>query len=495
MRTATSVDQRTYSRGSLADTLLAQQKRWVCCEAQRQNVEALRESGTLAVVTGQQLGVFCGPVYTLYKAQTAIKLARRLEENLGCRVVPVFWLEGADHDLVEVSSARIVSRDAVTAVEYRGHVLGERGNLGAVGVLRFTADIERVCQEMLGSLPPSDFRDMIQRDFVAPYRKGATFVDAFALCLSRLFGSQGLVLMDPEEQSLKQLAAPLFLKELSEYDASHSRIRSASEALQAEFHAQVRPRATNLFRTDESGGRQAILPHGAGFILRDSGRRMEKDELMQHPEKLSPNVALRPVVQDMLLPTVAYVAGPGEVSYFAQLRGLYEWAGVPMPIVYPRASVTVIGSRMQKALDKLDLAVEDFGGDTEQLFAQIVDRKSGIREMFADASTPAIEAVNSLLPHVIAVDPTLQGTVAATRTHILKEFDRLKRRVLKAEKRKRDALRSTLVRAKAQLFPNGALQERALSSVYFFSRYGPAFQETLTRALSLDSSKHQVISI
>lgn len=493
---ASRVDARSLPRDTIADLLERQHGVWGCTDAQRHNIALLRSPETLAVVTGQQVGIFGGPLYTLYKALTAVALAAHLRRALGRAVVPVFWLEGGDHDLQEVAQTYLIQGGAVVQGRYQGHAPPEHGNLGSVGRLRFTRDIERVKEELMAAMPPSEFRQRAEEQWLAAYRQGATFLGAFAVSMSQLFGDTGLLFLDPESAEAKRLAAPVFSREIQSCATSYALLEEASRSLDRDYHAQVRPRATNLFVTGEAG-REAILPDRDSFVLRYSGQHYSGDALLQWiaetPERFSPNVALRPVVQDWLLPTVAYVAGPGEVAYFAQIKGLYDAFGVPMPVVHPRASLTIVEARVQKALQRAGLEMADMGHDLERIFQRVVLNESDIDSVFAAASPPIDTAIANMKPAIERVDPTLGRSVEATRALIRKELGKLKGRAVRAEKRKQETLYNMLAKAQAHLYPAGKPQERVLSPLYFFSRYGSKFFDTLGATVSLDTSEHQVL--
>ena len=237
------------------------------------------------------------------------------------------------------------------------------------------------------------------------------------------------------------------------------------------------------------------------FHLRNRGQSFTKDELLSRlgeaPEQFSPNVILRPLMQDLLLPTAAYVAGPGEVSYFAQYKGVYDWAGIPMPIIYPRASATLVESKVQKVLERYDLGVADFEEETDKVFRRLVvgGLEADVDEAFGGAMRHLHQAVEEVKPKVQEVDRTLVKAAEAARTSLVKELERLKERVVKAEKRNQDAIRGQLEKAAAGLYPGGKLQERTLSVLYFLNKYSPGLLADLHATLSLDTTAHQVVEL
>ncbi|MFQ5569095.1 MAG: bacillithiol biosynthesis cysteine-adding enzyme BshC [Rhodothermales bacterium] len=490
----------TRDRETLVEVLLEQNERWGLDPATRAHIEALRTSEAVAVVTGQQVGVLTGPLYTPYKTLTTLQLSRKLAEETGRPVVPVFWLEGTDHDLEEVVGVKMLRRNDVVSMRYTGHTLPEHGNLGPVGRLRLTEDIEDVLAQVEESLPPSEFRDPLLARLREAYRPGTTLLDAFARFMRALFPESGLVFLNPDDARLKRMAAPLFRQEIEDHTTSAARLREVSDTLEKGFHAQVQPRSTNLFLMD-GAGRYALDVEGEGFSLRGTDTSYSRDALLalldDEPERFSPNVVLRPLVQDILVPTAAYVGGPGEVSYFAQFKPIYAWAGVPMPIVYPRASVSLVEAKVQKVLDRYELDVFDVGEDLDRLFQRVVVGKMDVdvEALFKEAGRHLHQAVNALKPRVEQVDRTLGRSAEGVRAALLKEMAKFKTRVVRAEKNNHEAVRSQLEKAQVNLFPGGKLQERALSVLYFLNKYGLDLLTRLQRDLSLDTSEHQVIEL
>ena len=363
-------------RATLADVLLEQNERWGLGPKTRENIEALRERGTVAVVTGQQVGFLTGPLYTVYKTITALQLAEQLAEETGRTVVPVFWVEGEDHDFEEIAGVTVLSRNEARKIRYAGPEMPHEGNLGAVGRLPLDGQAEAALGELDEALPPTEFKDALMARVRDAYAADVHLEDAFVRLLRDFFPEAGLVFLNPDDVRLKALTAPLFRREIEDGEAAAARVERASEKLRGPFHAQVQARPLNLFLLDASGRHPIDLEGDGRFRLRNRGRSFTKDELLgrldEAPEQFSPNVILRPLMQDLLLPTAAYVAGPGEVSYFAQYKGVYDWAGIPMPIIYPRASATLVESKVQKVLERYGLGVADFEEETDKVFRRLV---------------------------------------------------------------------------------------------------------------------------
>lgn len=492
------------ARDAVADALRRQNERHGGLSgATAAHIEALRDPASVAVVTGQQVGLFGGPLYTVLKTITALQCAEAWAEELGRPVVPVFWVEGEDHDFAEIRAAHVLRRNAVVTLRYTGHAEPDDGNLGAVGRLTLTEQITRVLDQLDDALPPSDFKPDVMALARDAYAPGVTLEDAFTRLVRGLFPDAGLVFLNPDDPALKAVAAPLVRRELTDPAASAARVQAASAQLEADgFHAQVRARPTNLFLL--TGGQRRRLDWSeddGAFTVYGTGETKTQSELLAlletTPEAFSPNVVLRPLVQDLLVPTMAYVAGPGETSYFAQYGGVYEWAEVPRPLVYPRASATLVEGKVQKVLDKFDLTVDAFAEDADALFQRVVveQMEVDVDAAFGEALPQVHRAVSALKQTAQAVDPTLGKAAEATRAALMGELNDLKSRIVRAEKRSQDALRQQLDKAYANVRPEGTWQERLVSVLYFLNKYSPALLTDLRAALSPDTRAHQVVEL
>jgi bacillithiol biosynthesis cysteine-adding enzyme BshC len=490
----------TRDRDTLADTLLEQNERWGLPDPVRVNINALRQPDSVAVVTGQQVGLLTGPLYTIYKTITTLQLTDQLVDETGRTVVPVFWMAGEDHDFEEVAHTHVLQHNDLVELAYEAPADSSE-NVGAVGRLVLTEQIEAVLDGLDDTLPPSDFKPGLMEHVRAAYQPGTTLGDAFGRLLRALFPDTGLVLMSSDDAGLKQLAAPLFRRELTDYAEAYGRIEATSDVLKRDYHAQVHARPTNLFWLESSRRLPIDAQDDGSFVLRGTERTFTQAELLDRldtaPEQFSPNVVLRPLMQDKLLPTAAYVAGPGETSYFAQYRGVYDWAEIPMPIIYPRASVSLVESKVEKVLDKFDLSVADLVEGVDPLFQRIVvdAMDVDVEGVFEDVTRSLHQAINELKPAVEAVDSTLARSAEATRSALMKEMESFKSRVVRAEKNNQEEVRAQIEKAYANLVPGGALQERVVSVLYFLNKYSPELLRELRAVLDTDTTVHHVVSL
>ena len=496
---AEAAARRPADRDVLADVLLDQNERWGLEAATERHIETLRDPESIAIVTGQQVGLFTGPLYTIYKTITSLQLAEEWAEQTGRPVVPVFWVEGEDHDFDEIATAHVLNRNEVVSLSYAPD-LGD--NPGAVGRLSLTDAIDEVLDRLDEALPPSDFKPAVMERVRAAYRPGTRLEDAFAQLMRSLFEDDGLVFMNPDDARLKALSQPLFRRDLKEPTVSTGQVDATSRMLRDRgYHAQVTARPTNLFWLGDDGRHAIDLGDDGTFALRGTDRRFSRadllDRLDDEPERFSPNVVLRPLMQDHLLPTAAYVAGPGEVSYFAQYGGVYDWADLDMPLIHPRASVSLVESKVQKVLDKYDRSVAAFGTGLDALFQEIVveTMEVDVDAAFSDTLPQIHKAINTLKPEVEAVDRTLGASAEATRAAIVDEMDRLKQKVVRAEKRQQDEVRAQLEKAQVNLRPRGTLQERMINVLYYLNKYNLDLLDDLRYQLSTDTSAHQVVEL
>lgn len=482
-------------RDTLADVLLEQNAHWGMDDAVRANIESLRRADSVVTITGQQVGLFSGPFYTILKTITTLQTAEQLAGETGRPVVPVFWLGTEDHDFEEIASAHFLRRNEVETLTYP-----RPAQVGAVGRMRFDETIDELVERADAILPPSDFKAGLMEHVRTAYRSGRTFGEAFARLMAALFDGSGLVLVDASDARLKKLAVPLFDREIADPEPLSAGVQATSEKLAQHYHQQVQVRPANLFLLDDAA-RRAVDVLDSRFELRDASSSWSKEELAdllrRDPARFSPNVVMRPLMQDVLFPTALYVAGPSEIAYYAQYRSAYDWAGLPMPLIYPRASATLVESKVGKVIEKFGLEVDDFEDDVERLFQRVVlsGMEVDVDELFKDASRHVHEAVNTLKPEVEKVDPTLVRSAEAVRSALMSTLMDFKSKVVRAEKRSHDEVRDQLRKADVNLFPTGKPQERVISVLYFLNKYSLGLIDDLRASLSTDTTEHQVVDL
>jgi bacillithiol synthase len=488
------------NRAQLVSVLLEQNQDIGASEQTLEHIRWLGKENGVAIVTGQQVGILGGPLYTLYKAISALKLAAHLNATIPAyKFVPVFWLEGEDHDFEEVNSIQVLNHDHLpAAIDYLPDGKPLERNIGAVGNHIFGNGVDTFFEKLRESLPASEFTPSVIDLFRAYYASGSTMLGSFARLMNRLFEGRGLVFINSNDRSLKRLLIPIFKKELNEVPRVSQLIIGQSAGLEERYHAQIKPKAVNLFLFHKEG-RYLIEPREKDFSLKGTRQYFQKEELLrmadETPEVFSPNVALRPVCQDTLLPTLAYVSGPGEIAYFAQLRPVYEHFNVPMPIIYPRASATIAENRHQKTMEKYDLSIEDLFQPPEKLEKKIVDIVSevDVDEMFADAQKRFSDIANEMKFGLNYIDPTLLGALESTKSKVEQALQVLKEKASSAQKQRHEIALRQLQRITNSIHPGNNLQERELNVATFMNKYGLELINRLYADLEIGSTEHQII--
>ncbi len=467
-----------------------------------QHVEDLALPNCFAVVTGQQAGLFAGPLYTVYKAFTAIRLTEELRAR-GVAAVPVFWLDTDDHDLAEVTRSTVVAADSsIHVMDYRQLLFdGVSESTRPVGSIPLPPTIRQAVEDYVSRLPGTDWKEQTRARLASAYSPQTGFADAFGRLMADLFAGHGLVLFDPRDQDAKRLAAPLFQTALKEAQEINSELSARSRALEAAgFHNQVSilENSTLLFYLNE-GRRMALVAKKDDFTLKGTELRLSLDKLRQEvaatPESFSPNVLLRPLVQDTLFPTICYVGGPGEIAYFAQAEPLYRRFGRPMPVIWPRVSLTLLEAETAAAMTRYGLSLADCFLGRERVLGRMLeslgnDDAVGTLTSLQEQLTRAFE---DLRPIMAAAEASLGPATDTARSKILHHLAGMRAKFVQSEGRQNSELLKKAELLLNSCCPNRNLQERELGICQFLSRYGPGVMETIYSFMRLDRFIHRVL--
>ena len=486
-------------RGEVAALLVAQQ------EARGAPADAIVAAGQLAdpravaIVTGQQAGLFGGPLFTLLKALTTIRLARRVRHDHGIPVVPIFWIDAEDHDWDEVRSCGVLDSDLalreIAAPPPEG--AGER----SIGALRWSDAVSEAVAALGDALPATEFTAWTLEMAQEAYRPGRTVSESFARLLDAVLGPHGLVVFDASDRDAKRFAAATFVRELETAGASAlAAARAGADLVARGYHMQVTPHegSAALFYLD--GGRRHIRSRGDVFLLEDEDA-VGVPELLERarrdPGAFSPNVLLRPIVQDTFFPTACYVAGPNELAYLAQLRGIYQAFGVPMPLVQPRASATLLDAAAVRFLTRHRVPFEQLQAQDEHALNELLRKllPPSVERAVTEARDKIAGGMEAVITAVPAIDPTLEGKARSVLGRMEHELSSLHTKILQAAKRRDETLRRQFVHLQAQAFPGGHPQERVVGGISFLNRYGPALVTRLLDELPIDSGTHWVVTI
>ncbi len=461
-------------RREVARAILATTREWGGDEAAVRAAGRAGEPEALAVVTGQQPGLFGGPLYSLVKALSTVAAAGEIEAETGRPTVPLFWIEGDDHDFEEIRTAWVL--DAAGEPRSFRYCPGEE----APGRPAFRRVLEESVEALVGAvgevLPRTEFTEEALGAVAAAYAPGRTLVEAFGRLLLALTRGTGLAVLDPTGAAMKGAAAPMYRVAAANLAEGRRRIETANARL-AEFGlpAQAATEGYGIFSTAGPDGRRRKWNPGAA----GSGAA----STLPPTETLSAAVLLRPLVQDFLLPTAAYVGGPSELAYHAQIGGLYALHGLPRPLVLPRHQVAILTAAHRRVLERDGIAFDDLSaGDESALNRLAADPEA--TAAIADARGALDAGLDRVETALTALDPTLTAVARKAKGRMLGALSDLESKALRSAKRRDEDRRRRFHRARAALFPAGVPQERRLSPLVFTNRYGPDLSSWLLRALS-----------
>lgn len=465
------------------------------------NIDRLAQSGSVAVVTGQQAGLFTGPLYTILKALTAVRLARQLEER-GINAVPVFWIAAEDHDFDEVNHTELIDREgALRRIDYPA-TPGTEGQ--PVGSITIGASMEEKITQLAALLPESEFTPPLIESLAVSYRPGTGFAEAFARMMTRLIGHYGIVLIDPLDEGLKEIAGPIYSRALTRLpDFAANLVRQSAALELAGYHAQVHtgPEVVPLFVLEEGRRRALILGDDGRVRLKAGSRSFDygtiSAQVEENPGLFSPNVTLRPIVQDYLLPTAAIIGGAAEIAYFAQLRPNYELLGRIAPLILPRASVTLVEKRHAKTMDRFNIGFTDLFEGGEALLRKVVEENldNSTALLFDETERMFNDQLEKLRQSLQGIDPTLAESVRGGREKILYQVNNLRTRFVHSRGRRDDVTRHQIERLSTALYPHRNLQERELNICYFLARYGFGMIDQIHDAIDPEAHLHGLVMV
>jgi bacillithiol biosynthesis cysteine-adding enzyme BshC len=489
-------------RERVSAILERQNKSWGASPQTLANLGRLR-GGAYAVVTGQQVGLFGGPMFAIYKAMTAVKLAEEATAA-GIDAVPVFWLATSDHDLAEVNHVSIPGPDGVLrTLATSSHSIPD----APVGNVQLGEEILPLVEEAAALLGDSEAAQFLRES----YRPGENLGTAFARFYTRLFAPWGVILLDASDAKLHRIATPIYRMAVDRAEELEAALTARGEALdKAGYYQQVKvtPSSVLLFGLRD-GARTAIhrrinsSNQAAEFVIgADSGaQKLSSAELLDRidtaPENFSPNVLLRPVVQDYLLPTLAYVGGAAEAAYFAQVGAVYKTIlGRVTPIV-PRFSATIVDPKVQGKLQHYGMTVLDAFQGPDALRHKLASRTlpAGLQEAFERANKSVEESFSGLQEALAKLDPTLVEAGQTGSSKVRYQLDRLRERAMAAELRRSEVVARHADWLSNMLYPGRALQERGLGAVYFVARYGIELLQGIHDVIRTDCNDHQILEL
>lgn len=491
---AAKVSYDPVRREKVCNVLERQNKSWKASAKTIENIRRLR-SGALAAVTGQQVGLFGGPLFSIFKALTAVKLAEEAA-SAGIDCVPVFWLATQDHDFAEVNHVTIPGNDA-SLKTFTSAIKSDAS--APVGELRFGTEIEEVVRVATESLGECEATAWLR----AAYHSGETLGNAFAHLFSQVFADWGVILLDARDAELNAIAAPVYESAIAQADSLEHALQARGREIHAAGYDQqvkIADDSTLLFAI-EHGSRTPVHKGQPAANFSIAGHPISQSDLLQRirssPEEFSPNVLLRPIVQDYLLPTLAYTGGAAEVAYFAQAAVVYEALLKRVTPIVPRFSATLVEPRPQALLDRYRLEMPDLFSGPETLREKLATQ--ALPQELHAAFDAAELSVNSSLDSIRAVlttlDKTLVDSANTAREKIRHQLEQLRAKAARAELRQTEVLGRHAELLSQALFPSKSLQEREIGGIYFLARYGKPLLDDLYRCIHTDCLDHQVITL
>jgi bacillithiol synthase len=483
-------------RAKVSEILARQNRAWGASERTLANIDRLQR-GAVAAVTGQQVGLFGGPLFSIFKALTAVKLAAEATAS-GVECVPIFWLATEDHDLAEVNHVSLAAAQGPPELV----TVGSHGVTDApVGTIVFGSEITPVVERAAALLGDSEVTAWLRDS----YRPGETLGSGFARLFARLFAEWGVILLDPADKDFHDLAKPLFLAAIERAPELDEALLSRGKAVEAAgYHQQVKvTAATTLLFEVKDGPRTAMRRkgNGTGAEFLSGHEKLSTRQLLDRidatPENFNPNVLFRPVVQDYLLPTLVYTGGAAEVAYFAQVGVVYEKLLGRVTPVLPRFSATLLEPMPERILHRYKLSLPDVFQGPDKVRELIAGQSLSpdLEARFEEAHATIEKSMTALRESIGKLDSTLIGAADHARMRMWYHVNRLQGQAARAEIQRNEVISRHADTLSNALFPNKILQEREIAVVSFVARYGPGLLATLYEKIHTDCHDHQLISV
>jgi bacillithiol synthase len=489
---ASRVNYDSARREQVATILERQNKVWNASSKTLENIVRLR-NGATAVVTGQQVGLFGGPVFAIYKALTAVKLAAQATAA-GTECVPVFWLATHDHDLAEINHVFIPGSDAaLQTLTTSTHGVPD----APVGTVQFGAEIDGVVEAAAALLDPETAT--LLRD---SYKPGETFGSAYARFFARLCADWGVVLLDPSDPEFHHIAVPLFRAAIERSGELDDALLARGKELEAAgFHQQVKVTSSSTLLFAVQNGVRIPVHRRTGEEFLIGEEKISQDDLLKRiatsPQDFNPNVLLRPVVQDYLLPTVTYIGGPAEVAYFAQIAVVYQALAGRITPILSRFSATILDHKHQGLLERYQLTLPDIFQGPTALSEHLASRSLSleVQKSFDQAAADLEKSLAGIRDSLGRLDQTLVEAANNAGSKMQHQLEQLRSRAARAELRHSEILGRHADLLSNALYPNKTLQEREIAGIYFVSRHGREFLQTVYDAINPECLDHQIISL
>ncbi len=463
------------TRDVLTSCLIEQTKELKLSVITKKHISLLKESDTFTITTGHQLNLFTGPLYFLYKIISAINLAKELKKNFPDKnFVPVYWMATEDHDFEEICF-----------FNYKGHKIQWNKDVkGAVGRTS-SQGLGKIYNELDSMLGENKNAARLRELFTQSYLEHGSLTNATRFLANELFSDYGLVIIDGDDKGLKSLFSPYIKEELT-LQTSFKEVTNTNEILGLKYPVQVNPREINLFYLDDDLRERILFEEGV-YKINNTDLEFSEQEMIElvekSPEMFSPNVLMRPLYQEVILPNLCYIGGGGELAYWMQLKSFFKSVSVPFPILLLRNSVLLIEQKQREKLEALHISEQEIFMKQHDLIKEKVKEISDLNLDFTDQRNKLQTMFLHLKELSDKTDKSFTGAVLAQEKKQLNGLDHLEKRLLKAQKRKYKEIVKRITNIQQELFPKQSLQERQANFSEFYEIYGDELIPLLVKAL------------
>lgn len=496
---------RTFMRNELADHIQSFMSRYAHSDKIRSNIEKLRQENSVAVIGGQQAGILTGPLYTIHKVISILKLAEQKEAELGVPVVPVFWIAGEDHDYQEVNHVYVMNNNKHEKWIYPEKNLEKK----MISEVCINKDLcYSWVEEIIETYGETKHTKEVLSFALNSLKSAESFVDFFASIIMELFKDSGLLIVDSGNKELRKLEKEYFMKQMNnhlEITAAVLKQQLQTEAAGFPNMIDINENAANLFFYDEEVNERILLqfdPESGSFTGKNGEVSFSFDELHEianeFPEKLSNNVVTRPLMQEWLFPTLAFIGGPGEIAYWAELKLVFEHFGLKMPPLVPRLNITILERSIETDLEELNLDLKEVlisgtGQHELKFIDSLKDRE--VEELFENLKSMLAEQYSNVREKSNGIDPVLLPLLEKNEAILMKQISFMEGKIVEAVCRKHDHILRKFTRVENALRPGGSPQERVWNPFFYLNKYGLSFVSDLLGLHFEFDGSHKIIKM
>jgi len=505
MKRIAELNNRPFPRMEVAAHIEGFMKQYPSSEAVKKSINKLKKNNSLVVIGGQQAGILTGPLYSIHKVISIIKLAEQKERQLGVPVIPVFWIAGEDHDYQEVNHVFVPVEDRIDKWTYPEKVHQKK----MVSDIQLNKDI---ClpwvENLIKNFGETEYTNSILEFTEAIISKSTNFVDFFANIIMELFKDYGLLIVDSGNSDFRKLQKEFFREQIVHHDAITFSLLEQQKQIGAKgfpITIEASEKAANLFYYDQRVNDRILLEFDREidrFVGKSGAIAFSKEELVElvgdNPAKLSNNVVTRPLMQEWLFPTIAFIAGPGEISYWAELKLVFEHFNIKMPPIVPRLNITFLDRSIETDVSELNLNLADVlskgtENEREKFLAAIKDKE--LAELFSTTIEQLLKQYELIEAKTEQLDSALLPMLKKNENYLLKEIGFMQSKLEEAVKLKHDVLLKKYARVDLALRPDGFPQERVWNVFYYLNQFGLAFMNILMAGTYEFDGRHKVLKV